>query len=143
MARLIQAVRDYGPRPVYGATASIEELAELLARTSGLNPSAVRMVLSELSTSILFLNRLGTPVSIPGLGRFRATLGRDGRFRMRVLTNRGLIEGLNNKGAYSGNILNAERVGWTNAQYKELWDAEHPEDPLEIPEEGELQQAAD
>jgi hypothetical protein len=135
MARLVQAAKRYGPQPNYSATVGIDTLSTWLASTSGLNASAVRMVLSELSHGILFFNRIGAPVAIPGLGRFRPTLGRDGRFRIKVATNQSLNNGINGRGAYAGTLRNAERIGWTNAQYKALWDAEHPDDPLEIPED--------
>jgi hypothetical protein len=31
-----------------------------------------------------------------------------------------------------GRIVNRKHIGLDNAGYKALWDADHPEDPLEI-----------
>jgi len=33
---------------------------------------------------------------------------------------------------YHGEIVNRERIGLSNEEYKALWDADHPDDPLEI-----------
>lgn len=82
MAKMVQAVQKFGPKVVYGPTAKIDELAGWMARSSGLNPHAARMALGELSDAILFYLRRGSPVTLPGLGRFRVTVGRFGELRM-------------------------------------------------------------
>lgn len=137
MAHLIEAVRRYGPRPAYGTTVDQDQLAKWLARSSGLNQHAVRMTLRELHDGILFFAGVGAPVSIEGLARFRPTMGRDGTLRVRVMPSHELVHGLRAPGAFTGNVHNVERVGWTDAQYKALWDAEHSDDPLELGEPGE------
>jgi hypothetical protein len=104
MAHLIQAVRAYGPQLAYGRTAGPDQLAEWLSRSSGLNRNAVRMVLSELSEAVLFYVSMGTPVYLPGIGRFRATIGQDGELRIHLLPERSLVDGINRKNAYHGEI---------------------------------------
>jgi hypothetical protein len=44
-----------------------------------------------------------------------------------------LSGGLNDRAARNLPIRNQGRTGLDNAGYKALWDAEHPEDPLELP----------
>jgi len=132
MARMIQAIRRYGPRPAYGTTVDLDQLAKWLARSSGLNQHAVRMTLGELHDAILFFAGVGAPVSIDGLARFRPTLSRDGTLRVRVAPSQELVTALRMRGGFAGDVINPERIGWTDAQYKALWDAEFPDDPLEI-----------
>ena len=43
-----------------------------------------------------------------------------------------LKNGINSPGNYQGELLNKERIGLSNEEYKTLWDADHPGDPLEV-----------
>jgi len=88
--------------------------------------------LGELHDAILFFAGVGSPVSIDGLARFRPTLSRHGALRVRVVPSHELVGGLRLRGGFAGHVINPERIGWTDAQYKALWDAEFPDDPLEI-----------
>jgi len=133
MASFIQAITTYGPKAIVGPTAGIDEVAVWLARSSGLNPHAVRMTLGEMSDAIQFFAGMGRPVHLPGIGRFRVSVGRDGERRLNLMPERSLVATVNGRGAFRGEIANGERIGWTDEQYKELWDAEHPADPLELP----------
>jgi nucleoid DNA-binding protein len=133
MARLVQAVAVYGPRAVLTPTARLDELAEWLAPRSGLNKSDVVRVLLELNEAIIFFNRRGTAVQLSGIGRFGPTVRGDGRIRVTYRPDPQLRNGLNANGGYRGEIRNRSRIGLGPAGYKELWDADHPEDPLELP----------
>jgi hypothetical protein len=39
---------------------------------------------------------------------------------------------LNAPGAFTGEIVNRVNIGLDDAEYKALWDAEHPDDPLDV-----------
>ena len=39
---------------------------------------------------------------------------------------------INAPDAYTGRMANKSRIGLDNAGYKELWDADHPDDPLDV-----------
>jgi len=132
MAQLLDAVRTYGPQLPAQRTAGTDAMTEWIARSAGLNPNVVRLVLAELRDGILYFGCLGIPVRLEGIARLRPTVGRDGLPRLRASACRPLVHGLRAPGAFAGTIRNAERIGWTDAQYKALWDAEHPDDPLEV-----------
>jgi hypothetical protein len=90
------------------------------------------MVLQELSEAILYYNKQGTPVKISGVGIFRPSINRDGKFNIHLRADTALKKGINAPDAYSGTVLNKDHIGLDDAGYKALWDEDHPDDPLEI-----------
>ena len=68
MAQFIQAVSKYGPRIVAGKNVQLRELTERLADTTGQRPGEIMRVLMELERTLLYYNRLGRGVEIPGIG---------------------------------------------------------------------------
>ena len=60
MARMMEAVRDYGPKLELNPTAHLEQVADWMAMRTGLNTSEVVMVLHEINEAILFFNGQGT-----------------------------------------------------------------------------------
>ena len=77
MAKLIQAVSRYGPRLEKLQTVSIEDIAESIARRTGLNISEIMMMIQETSEVILEFNRDGRPVRFPGVGIFTPSIKRE------------------------------------------------------------------
>ena len=132
MARIMQAVRDYGPKVKLNPTAQLEQVADWMAMRTGLNKSEVMMVLQETNEAILYFNSQGTPVKLPGVGTFTPSVSREGTFKINLRADAGLKKRLNAPDAYTGTLLNKNRIGLDNAGYKELWDADHPDDPLDI-----------
>lgn len=132
MARIMQAVRDYGPKVKVNPTAQLEQVADWMAMRTGLNKSEVMMVLQEANEAILYFNSQGTPVKLPGVGTFTPSISREGTFKINLRTDMGLKKRLNAPDAYTGTLLNKNRIGLDNAGYKELWDADHPDDPLDV-----------
>lgn len=132
MAKILQAVRAYGPKLELSPTAQLKQIAEWTAMRTGLNKSEVMMVLQELSEAILYFNKQGVPVKLPGVGTFTPTISRHGQIRIHVRIDKALKEGINAPEAYVGTIVHKDRIGMDDAGYKELWDADHPDDPLEI-----------
>lgn len=133
MAKLFQAVSRYGPRVDQGGNVQLRELCDWMARSSGLNPNGARMALGEVGDGVAFYLRLGSPVVLPGLGRLRLTADRYGELRLNFVADKGLLLQVLNKQKFSGTMINAPAGHWTDAQYKEAWDAEFPDDPLELP----------
>jgi hypothetical protein len=72
------------------------------------------------------------PVKLPGLGTFTPVMNRQGEVRLHFRPEPALKKELNDLDKYGGTIRNKRRIKWDDAAYKELWDAEHPDDPLEI-----------
>jgi|SaaInl7_200m_RNA_FD_contig_31_1928564_length_674_multi_17_in_0_out_0_1 hypothetical protein len=132
MARLIQAIQAFGSKLERQKTAQLEAVAEWMSMRTGLNKSEVMMVLQEQSEAILFFNKQGIPVKFPGVGTFSPSISRDGEYRVNFRTDVALKKGINQTDAYTGNIINPGRIGLDDLGYKDLWDADHPEDPLEI-----------
>lgn len=132
MAKLLQAITQYGPRVELKPTAQLEKVAEWMSMRTGLNKSEIMMVMQEQSEAILYFNKDGTPVKLPGVGTFTPSVDGEGTFNIGFRADSALKSGINTPNAYQGEIRNRERIGWTQQQYKELWDSEHPEDPLEV-----------
>ena len=72
------------------------------------------------------------PVRLPGLGRVRASIGRDGDFRVNTSADRAVVEALNAPGTYKGKTRNRANIGLDNAGFKALCDADPPDEPLEL-----------
>lgn len=132
MARIMQAVRDYGPKVDLNPTAQLEQVADWMAMRTGLNKSEVMMVLQEANEAILYFNSQGTPVKLPGVGIFTPSISREGTFKINLRTDVNLKKRINARDAYTGTVNNKNRIGLDNAGYKALWDADHADDPLEI-----------
>jgi nucleoid DNA-binding protein len=132
MARIVQAVNVYGPKVELNPTVQLAQVADWMAMRTGLNKSEVMMVLQEMSEAILYFNNQGTPVKLLGVGTFSPSIDREGAFKINLRADTALRNGINAPGAYSGQVRNKDRVGLDDAGYKELWDADHPDDPLEV-----------
>jgi nucleoid DNA-binding protein len=132
MAKLIQAVRQYGPRVKRNNTVQLEQLAGWIAMRTSLNKSEVTMTLTELFEAVLFFNCQGTPVKMPGLGIFSPSIDRNGKFRINVRTDQALVNGINNPQAFTGTVDNRGNIGLDNAELKFKWDTDHPNDLLEL-----------
>jgi len=133
MATILQASTQYAPRLELRTTAQLEKIAEWMAMRTGLNKSEVMMVLQEVSEAILNFNKEGTPVKLPGVGTFTPSIDREGEYSINFRADMELKSGINAHNAYGGEVKNKANAGITNERLKELWDAEHPADPLVIP----------
>ncbi len=132
MAYLIQAMQAYGPKIELNETVQLNEVAKWMAMRTGLNKSEVMLVLQELNEAIIYFNCQGTPLKLPGIGIFSPSINREGTLKVNLRTDNELRNGVNNAGAYVGRVLNKSAIGLTNEEYKDLWDADHPDDPLEL-----------
>jgi hypothetical protein len=132
MAKLIEAMREYSPKTDLNPTLSMDQLTEFMTMRTGLTTGQMLMVLHELQDAICYFNCQGTPVKLPGLGRFAPSIDRYGSFRINVLIDKELRKMINKPGRYSGRLINEQNIGLDDAGYKVLWDADHPDDPLEL-----------
>ena len=133
MATILQAVIQYGPRLEFQPTTSLEDVATWVSMRTSINKSEVTMVLSEISEAILFYNLMGSPVKLNGVGTFSPSMDRGGMLNINFRPDMALKKGINNHGGYRGIVQNKARAGLTNEELKQLWDTDHPEDPLNIP----------
>jgi hypothetical protein len=132
MAKLFRAVKAYGPRLKLGKTAQIDDLVDYMARRTGLNQSEVYMVLYEIHDALIYFHSEGQPVKLPGIGTFTPVMDRRGEIHIRFRPVVALKKAINNLSSYYGTILNKRRMKWTDEAYKQQWDADHPDDPLEL-----------
>ena len=134
MATILQAVSQYGPKLELKPTVQLEKLAEWMAMRTGINKSEAMMIFQETSEAILYFCKDGQPVKIPGVGTFTPSINREGGFTINFRADMALKNGINSPSAYGGVITNKERIGWTNEDYKGVWDVDHADDLLVIPE---------
>jgi hypothetical protein len=132
MAKIVQAVRRYGPKLRRTRTAQLEDVVDWMAARTGLNRGEVLLMLAELHDAILYFNQMGQSVKLPDIGTFSGGIDRAGNLRLNFRVDAALKKAFGRRDKYDGQILYKSRIGWTDAQYKELWDAENPDDPLEI-----------
>ena len=132
MAKILQAVNTYGPKLDLNQTAQLQQVVNWMSSRTGLNKSEVLMVLQELHEAILFFNGQGTPIKLPGVGTFTPSIDRKGTYKINFRADIELKRGINTFSGYQGRITNKGRIGLANEEYKDLWDADNPTDPLEI-----------
>lgn len=133
MATLLQAVVAYGPELDLNRLAELSQIAEWMSSRTGLNKSEIVMMLQELNDAIIYFNKNGIPVQLPGVGIFRPSINGKGKLRVTFRPDVSLGKALNAPGAYLGEIKNRQNIGLTNLELKALWDADHPTDPLILP----------
>ncbi len=129
MATLIEAFRRFGPKVQLRGIVPQRELAQWISMRTGLNANQVNLVLQELKEAILYFNRLGMVVRLPGLGLFSPSIKRDGEYKINLRVDPELRKGMNADG-YSGPVENRQNIGIDNATLKAQWDLTHPDDPL-------------
>jgi len=132
MAKIVQAVNAYGPKLDLHPTVGLERVSEWSAMRTGMNKSEVMMSMQEFGEAILYFAKDGTPVKLPGVGIFTPSIDREGNLSINFRADSALKKGLDTLSRYEGQMTNRQNVGIDNAKYKALWDADHPDDPLEI-----------
>jgi hypothetical protein len=130
MAKQIQAVSACRPQIILGQRATMSDLVDFIARSTGLNESSIRQVLLELRDATLFFNLRGQAVQLEGLGTYTPSIEVDGTIGIGHRADTYLKNRLNASGAFKGEIQNRENIGKTTAELVALWNADHPADPV-------------
>jgi hypothetical protein len=128
MAKLIQAIREYGPRVVLARTIQSREIAEYIGGRTSLNRGEIENVLSELNEALIFFMRQGSAVKLAGMGTFSPTVDLEGVLDVSVRMDTSVDGALNQDGAFKGEMVNRENIGKTATELKALWNAAHPTD---------------
>jgi hypothetical protein len=55
----------------------------------------------------------------------------NGEYKVNVRLNKRFARAVNARGAFRGEIINAENIGKTEDEMVARWNLEHPEDPVE------------
>ena len=130
MAKLIQAVTEFGPRIALGRTAQIPEITEMIASRTSMNAGEVGNAVSEFKEALLFYAKQGQPVKLEGLGTFTTTIDLEGNLDVGFRLDASIDGTLNAPGAFKGEALSRENIGKAGADLKALWNAEHATDQI-------------
>jgi len=82
--------------------------------------------------AITFFNRQGQGVKLVKLGTYLPKIALDGKFGVSHRLDVVIRNGLNAPGSFSGEIANRSNVGKTPDELVAQWNAEHPEDPVQV-----------
>lgn len=134
MATLIQAIATYRPRIAHSRTMDLDELSEHLAVGTLVTAPLAQMLLRELGRQCLLQGRDGKKVRLPGVGLLTPDIHLDGTPFTQVRIDKALRAGMANAAAFRGHVTNREMIGVGLEAYKARWDAEHPGDPVVLPE---------
>lgn len=133
MATFIEVYSQHGPRIVAGQRAGSKQLTRRMADTTGQHRGEILRVLLALLDALVYFNREGRTVEIPGIGSFQPVLKGDGRIRVQFHPTADYIHEIENLKDFEGEIRNSENIGLSPEGFKEIWDAAHPDDPMELP----------
>jgi hypothetical protein len=139
MAPIIQAVNAYRPRIEQGTTVQKPELIRAASRATGIVEGTLDQSIKELRDQIIEFCRAGRAIKVEGLGTFSPSIILEGSFSISFRPDPAFANGLNMPGMFSGRIINRENIGKTNQELVQLWNEEHPEDPIPVEGEAPLQ----
>jgi hypothetical protein len=130
MANLITAVNAYRPKLILGNSVKMKELVEYISGRTGLNKGDLLIALAELSSAVVFFNKRGNGVKLDGLGTYLPSIDTQGVLSISHRLDAEIKNAINQTGAYIGEINNRENIGKTNDQFIEMWNKDHPDDPV-------------
>ena len=130
MASKIQAIGAYRPRINQGNTVQKPELLRASSRATGIVEGTLDLGIKELRDQIIEFCRAGRAVKIEGLGTWTPNLRMDGSLDIQYRADTALVNGLNFPGVFTGTIINPDNIGKSGDDLVELWNNEHPEDPV-------------
>ena len=131
MASRIKAINAYRPKIDLSPTVQLRALVAYIADRTGLNEGEVRIVLEELSDAITFFNRQGQGVKLEKLGTYLPKIDLSGTFGVSHRLDREIKNALNTPGSFTGDIINRENIGKSSDDLVVMWNADHPDDPVE------------
>jgi hypothetical protein len=138
MAILIQAFSKYCPKIDLGDPADSKRYMELITQRTTLSAGVVKNVQESEVETLIGLLREGRSVHT-GIAIFRPTIDAQGNLSVSVRVDKRITDALNYPGTFSGRITNSANIGKTSEEIVQLWNKEHPEDPIEQNQEPPLQ----
>ena len=129
MAKKIQAWTEFGPRLELSDSIDSEGLIERIVLATNQSRGSVKAVLDELDTQIELGLKEGSIVQLPNGTHFRPTGKKDGSIDVNMRVNPAVMRNVNAN--FRGKWRNAENIGKSEADITALWNAAHPEDPIE------------
>ena len=133
MAPVIRAVKEYCPTIDLGDAASEERFLELITSRTTLSNGVVKNVQESEVETLIGLLLDGRKVRT-GIATYKPVIDLDGQFSVKVKVDKRVLRALNADGAFRGTITHAEFIGKSSDELVELWNNEHPEDPVTVTE---------
>ena len=65
-----------------------------------------------------------------GIAIFRPTIDAQGNLSVSVRVDKRILSALNVPGAFTGKVNNSANIGLSTQEIAELWNEEHPADPI-------------
>ena len=131
MANVMKAMRAYMPRIKYPKILTTDVLAKFMAMGKSVNEADVKSMLCQLRDALMYHSSIGQPVKLDGLGIFRPTISLDGSFSMTFRPDIKIKGSQNAPYGFTGEIINKDMIGKTQADIIARWNEEHPDDPIE------------
>jgi hypothetical protein len=138
MALSIQAFSKYCPRIDLGEPADPKRFMELITQRTTLSAGVVKNVQESEVETLIGLLKEGRSVRT-GIAIFRPTIDAKGNLSVSVRVDKRITAALNIPGAFSGKVNNSANIGKTSDEIVQLWNEEHPEDPIAQNQEPTLQ----
>lgn len=132
MAKLIEAVHAKRPKVQKGKAAGLKEVVNIIIGRTSQNHGATYQALMEFMYVLSLLLNSARPVVLPGLGTFTPSISLDGRVKVNLRVDKGLLSALNADDALiKEHIINKTMIGKSTEDLVVLWNEEHPDDPVE------------
>jgi len=130
MAKQIQAINAYRPRLELGDPATAQRYMELVTQRTTLSPGVVKNVQESEVETLIGLLLEGRAVHT-GISIYTPSIDLDGDLEVKIRVDARILRELNAKGAFRGRTTNADNIGKAAADLVALWNADHPDDPVE------------
>jgi hypothetical protein len=120
----------YGPRIALGTPMKSDEIIENVVAVTNQSKGSLLAVLAELDVQIIAGLKAGRIVRLPNGTRFEPVGKKDGSIEIRVTVSPELDKTVNS--SFRGKWINPENIGKNEQEMAELWNTNHPEDPISL-----------
>jgi hypothetical protein len=132
MANKIEAINAYRPRIKRGKIVELNESAYLLEKRTSLYMSSIYATLIELKFLASFILKGGRSLRLPGIGLLSPEISLDGKIIVTLKLDKEIINELNQEvDGFWGEIINKKMIGKTVDELVNIWNEQHPDDPVE------------
>ncbi len=129
MANKIKVWQEFGPKLAKATPMEDEEVMRSLVAATSQTRGSLQSSLAELDMIIEQGLNAGRIVKLPNGMTFRPIGKKDGSIVVKVRLNPEVTKNVNKN--FIGKWLNAENIGKNEAELIDLWNAAHPDDPVE------------
>src|SRR5689334_20129941 len=130
MASKIEAWTEFGPKLEHATPMEDKEFVEQVTVGSNESASSVLAVLTFMDAVLEQALKAGRIVQLPNGMHFRPTGKKDGSVEINVRVDPELVKRINT--GFVGKWKNAQNKEKTEAEIIALWNAAHPDDPIQL-----------